>query len=379
MKTLHNRKPILIILGLLALIALAFASGYYTNEITRSPGEQLLDAAYQVVARDSIFNQKGEMELSYAAIRGMLTTIDDPYAELIEPEAAAQFSRTFSGQTGVVGLYAEKIEQQVVVSIVFTGGSAANAGLQHGDVITSIDQQVLDPDTDSSEAGLLLRGEPGSTVHIEVLRQGKVLEFDLERQVQVFVTSQMLPDGIGYISLSAFNATATEQMKSALEDLLAQNPRAIIWDLRNNEGGDMLAAQEMLSFFIDEGLLFTAELTQGRTVQFQAKGNPLASDIPLVVLMDQSTYSAAETCASTIAESGRGMTIGGTSYGKGVIQATIPLPEDVLLQITIARWKSYNGEWYQGSGVAPLMEAADNPATETDELLEAAIQYLSEH
>ena len=93
--------------------------------------------------------------------------------------------------------------------------------------------------------------------------------------------------------------------------------------------------------------------------------------------MDKTTYSAAETCAAAIAETGRGKTIGSNSYGKGVIQATVPLTDDTLLQMTIAKWRSPNGEWYQERGVTPQIEASDDPATETDELLQAGVKSLS--
>jgi carboxyl-terminal processing protease len=166
-------------------------------------------------------------------------------------------------------------------------------------------------------------------------------------------------------------------MKKALEELMSEHPKGLVWDLRNNEGGDMLAAQEIISYFIQDGLLFTAQLTHNRTVQFNAKGKAIAPDIPLVVLMDKTTYSAAETSAAAIAETGRGTTIGSPSYGKGVIQATIPLIDNHMLQMTIARWLSPSGEWYHGHGVAPQVEASDDPATETDELLETAVSILS--
>ncbi len=139
----------------------------------------------------------------------------------------------------------------------------------------------------------------------------------------------------------------------------------------------MQAAQDILSYFIEDGLLFSAELTHGRTVQFFPKGKAIAADIPLVVLMDPTTYSAAETCAAAIAETGRGETVGSNSYGKGVIQATVPLLDDALLQMTIARWLSPDGEWYQERGVSPQIEMIDDPTTETDELLQKAIEILS--
>lgn len=364
-------------LGILILLALAFGAGFWVNGRLRDPDEKLIEAAFRVISNDAIYNQQSDQELSYAAVRGMLATIDDPYAELIEPEAAQNFNTTFTGQTGVVGLYAENKSGQVVISIVFPGGPAEQAGLQVGDVILAIDDVDLDKDSDSSETGLMIRGSPGSTVHLKILRGDQALEFDIIRQVREYVDSRMLPEGVGYVSLNAFNRTASQQMKEALEALLAQNPTGLIWDLRNNEGGDMLAAQEILSYFVDDGLLFTAELTQDRTVEFIAQGEPIAVDIPLVVLMDETTYSAAETCAAAIAETGRGKTVGSNSYGKGLIQATVPLEEDTLLQLTIARWRSPNGEWYQERGVSPQIEVSDDPSTEVDELMQAALEQFS--
>jgi carboxyl-terminal processing protease len=188
----------------------------------------------------------------------------------------------------------------------------------------------------------------------------------------------MLPDKIGYISLLAFNENATQKMKQALENLLDQEPIGLIWDLRNNEGGDMQAAQDILSYFIDDGLLFTAELTRDRKVEFVAKGNALAEDIPLVVLMDGTTYSAAETAAAAVAEMGRGTTVGSDSYGKGLIQATMPLKEDALLQLTIAKWLSSSGEWFHERGVSTQVDITDDPSTKEDEVLEKAVELLLE-
>ena len=376
MKVNIQRKQLFNLLGIIALCVVSFGTGIWINERRGSSDERLIDAAYRLVSNDSLFNQQTGRELSYAAIRGILGTIDDPYSELIEPEAAHNFTNTFTGQTGVVGLYAENKAEQVVISIVFPNGPADNAGLRVGDVILAIDGINLDKDADSSETGLMIRGLPGTTVHLKILRDSQILEYDLIRQPREFVTSRMLPEGIGYITVNAFNRTASQQMKLALEALMAQKPIGLIWDLRNNEGGDMQAAQDILSYFIEDGLLFTAELTRGRTVEFRAKGNAIAAEIPLVVLMDKTSYSAAETCAAAIAETGRGKTIGSNSFGKGLIQATVPLLDDTLLQMTIAKWRSPNGEWYQERGVPPQIEVIDDPATETDELMQNAVEVL---
>ncbi len=376
MKITSSRRKLWQALGIIGLCVLSFAGGLLVNGWVQNPDEKLVDAAFRLIANDLLFSPLSQQELAYAAVRGMISPLNDPYAELIEPQAAANFTNTFAGKTGVTGLYAENQSGQVVITIVFPGGSAEKAGVKMGDELLSIDGVSLDKDTDSSEAGLMLRGEPDTTVHLQVKRQDQVLDFDLVRQIWVYVNSRMLENGIGYISLNAYNRTASQQMKTAIETLMAENPRGLVWDLRNNEGGDMQAAQEILSYFIKDGLLFTAELTQGRTVEFKASGKPIAGEIPLMVLMDKTTYSAAETSSAAVAETGRGTTIGSTSYGKGVIQATVPLPEGAMLQLTIARWLSPHGEWYHQRGVTPMIEAHDDPATDEDELLQKAIEIL---
>jgi carboxyl-terminal processing protease len=165
-------------------------------------------------------------------------------------------------------------------------------------------------------------------------------------------------------------------MKEELDSLLEQEPSALIWDLRENEGGDMQATQEIISYFIEDGLLFTAELTRERTVEFFAKGETLITDLPMVVLIDETSYSAAETAAAAIAETGRGVTVGTNSYGKGLIQATIPMVEDTMLQLTIARWLSSDGKWYHERGVTPQVEISDDPNTEVDEVLQRGVEVL---
>jgi carboxyl-terminal processing protease len=364
------------ILGILILCGVFFGIGWWVNEGSGDPNEKLLIAAFQEISSNSFFNSQSGQQLANAAIRGMLGTINDPYAALIEPQAAQNLQNTFSGKTGVVGLYTTIKDNQVLISIVYPNGSAEKAGLRVGDILLSIDGKTMDQTTNSSETGLLLRGVPGTTVHLTVQREGQVFEFDLVRKEQQFVTSRMLPEGIGYISLNAFNQTASQQMKQALEEILKQKPAGLIWDLRNNEGGDMQAAQDILSYFVKDGLLFSAVQSNNRTLEFKAKGGAIAGDNPLMVLMDKTTYSAAETCAAAIAETGRGKTIGNETYGKGVIQATIPLPKDNMLQMTVAKWLSPKGEWYHGHGVSPQIEVSDDPTTPTDEILQKALELL---
>ncbi len=376
MVTKFLQKHWFTLVGIPLLCALSLTVGWWIREAAGDPNEKLLLAAYREISRESFFEAQPGQQVSYAAIRGMLSTTNDPYAALIEPPAAKNFLNTFSGKTGVVGLYTSVVDTQVVISIVFPNGAAQQAGIQVGDILLAIDSKVLDQTMNSSETGLLMRGIPGTLVHLKTERKGQILEYDLVRKEQEFVSSKILKPNIAYIAIIAFNQTAAQQMKQALQSLLAQQPTGLILDLRNNEGGDMQAAQDILSYFIKSGLLFRAVLTRNRTVDFMAKGDAIAAEIPLVVLIDKTTYSAAETCAVAIAETGRGKTIGQETYGKGVIQATIPLAGDTMLQMTVAKWFSPKGEWYHGYGVPPQIVIADDPSTNADEILQKALEEL---
>lgn len=376
MKIKFDKKTFLNTLWVIALCTAWFSIGWVANIRLGDSGEKIIDSAYELVSKEALYNQQSNRDLSYAAIRGMLSSLNDPYAELIEPQAAKGMLNAFAGNTGVIGMYAENQNGQVVILSVFPGGPAEMSGLEVGDVIVSIDGKPLDKDSDSSETGLLIRGAPGTSVTLEILREGQRHKYHVTRQAQEYVQSSMHSNGIGYISLNAFNDVASQQMKRELESLLDQQPSGLILDLRNNEGGDMQAAQEILSYFIEDGLLFSAQLTQDRVVQFFAKGNALAAQIPLVVLIDHTTYSAAEATAAAIAETGRGTTVGSTSFGKGLIQATLPLGDDALLQMTIAKWLSTDGEWYHKRGVDPQVEVHDDPTTLEDEVMQKAVQIL---
>ncbi len=165
--------------------------------------------------------------------------------------------------------------------------------------------------------------------------------------------------------------------EEALTAIMATNPPAIIWDVRFNGGGSMTVAQDVLSNFIETGALFEVTLKDSRTQLFSANGGAIAPSVPLYVLVNEFTYSAAETVASTIQETGRGTTIGSTTFGKGTIQNTVPLKDDYLFEYTIGYWHTPNGVSYQDVGFEPAVAAPDDPETAVDETLAAALAQIS--
>ena len=282
----------------------------------------------------------------------------------------------FAGESGVIGLFPERRGGHMVATVVFPGEPAYEAGVRQGDIILSIDGVTIDEDTADAEVILLVRGAVGAPAHIRVQRGEEILDFYPVRHERDIVSSRMLPEGIAYIAQYTFTSNAGPKMKAALEELLAQQPKALIWDLRSNGGGSMDTAQEILSYFGKDGLLFMAERNDGELKRFVATGDAIAGDIPLVVLVSGRTYSAAETAAVTIGERGRGTVIGDTTYGKGTIQAFYPLAGNATLQTTVARWLGPSGKWYGERGVSPEIAVSDDEGTAEDEVQQYAVEYL---
>jgi carboxyl-terminal processing protease len=370
-----KRSGTVLVVALLAVVC--FLAGWFARGWQLGPDIGLMAQVHHYLLAETYPQpMPSGRELSYSAVRGMLDKVGDPYSALIVPPMSYRVQDDFAGNTGVIGLYAEKQDGQMVVQVTLPGEPAEQAGILPGDVILSIDDVAVDQDVSEVEATLLMRGPVGEPAHVLVRRGNETLEFAPIRQPRPKVSTQMIQN-IGYVYQHTFTTDTPQLVKDALEELLAQNPQAIIWDLRSNGGGSMDATQTILNYFIQDGTLFTAELSRGRVREFKAdRQNVLDAEIPLVVLIGERTYSAAETAAATISETGRGITIGGTTYGKGTIHATIPLVGDCLLQLTIAKWLSPSGQWYDGRGVEPDISVQDDANTQEDEVLQYAVNYI---
>lgn len=356
-----------------------FVIGWVANGRFQKTDTALFEQVLEGLLDHHIDALPSSRELTYDALRGLVSGIDDPHAAFLEPEMGVRFQQDFNGQTGVTGILLELMNGQWVVTVIIPGGPAEQAGLRVGDVVLSLDDVPLTSELTAPEISLLLRGPADEPAEFVVQRGEERLTMAPIRKARPLVSEgKMLPGEIAYFAQYTFTSNTPQLVKAVLDDLLARNPKAIIWDLRSNGGGSMNAAQEILSYFIDDGLLFLVEVKGGEQRPFRATGNSLVTDIPLIVLVGERTYSSAETAAVAIRENERGILMGSTTFGKGTVQETIPLLDDSMLQYTVAHWLSPSGEWFEGRGVTPQMTVFDDPETETDEVLEAAITYIEE-
>lgn len=338
----------------------------------------LEDQVKQIIQDDFPGEIPSEDELSFAAVQGMLNIVDDPFAVVIPPPSSLKFEADMSGETGIVGLVPNINEAgQMYIETVIPGSTADQEGVQVGDILLSIDGIPVNAATTVTGSALLFRGPVGEPAELVIERDGEILNFSPVRVERVALEWDILENGVGYIAQYTFTTNVPELFDEALAAIMATHPPAIIWDVRFNGGGSMTVAQDVLSNFIEDGPLFEVTLKGGETRLFSTVGDAAATAVPLYVLVNEFTYSAAETVASTIQETGRGTTIGTTTYGKGTIQNSMPLKGDYLFEYTIGYWHTPKGVSYQGVGFAPAISAPDDPATAVDETIEAALAQIT--
>jgi carboxyl-terminal processing protease len=307
----------------------------------------------------------------------MLYSIGDPRAVFYEPEIVARKHEDDRGRHAGTGMVGEMQDGGLEIAYVNPGEPAEQAGLQAGDVVVGVDDWKLKEDMTYTEVSLMIRGPEGSTVHLTVQREDEILEFDVVRKAPIIVITRTIEPDIAYLYLQDFGFSTPREMKRGLESLLADDPQGLIWDLRGNGGGPLTATLEILDyFFADEQVLFYSEEKGGVLVPFHGTNGGIATEIPLVVLIDGHSYSAPELAAATIAERGRGTLVGAPTYGKGTINVHFPLLDGSAIQMTVARWLSPEQQWYGGRGVPPDVFLEDDEATEEDEAIECAVALL---
>jgi carboxyl-terminal processing protease len=312
----------------------------------------------------------------------MLLTLDDPYTSFIDPQISAVLNEDASGSfEGIGAMVTMRTDGYLEVASVMLGQPAEAAGVLPGDIILAVGEQSL-VGLGLYEAISYIRGPAGTEAVLEIARSGEpesliisVIRARIEIQV---VQSRMLDDGIAYVALTEFDANASEKLQQALEDLLAQKPNALIFDLRGNPGGWLDQAIKVSDLFLDKGLVAIERDSGGGEQKFYSFDGDLGEDIPMVVLVNRGSASASEIVAGALQDRARAVLIGQTTLGKGSVQRPNNLEDGSQLRVTIARWFTPNDKSIHGEGLTPDIEQdfpTDTPAGE-DPQLDRAIEYL---
>jgi len=348
---------------------------------------QLFWEVWDLVQRH-YYDELPDMEqVTYSAIRGMLETLDDRYTAFIEPDVAAILEEDATGKFEGIGAFVDLDESgRLRIVDTFEDGPAEAAGLRAEDRVIAVDGESVVGDTLYEAIGKI-RGPAGTEVALTIEREAAVEPFTVtvERarlEIPV-VESEILDDGIGYVSLHEFSATASEALEDELESLLAQNASTIILDLRQNPGGWLDQAIGVADLFLDDGLVAVERFSDGSERAFRARSGDLAEDVSLVVLVNNGSASASEIVAGALQDRERALLVGTSTFGKGSVQRPFTLSDGSELRVTVALWFTPDDQRIQGQGLTPDIEV---PWTEeqqledpdTDPQLERAIEVLLE-
>lgn len=305
-------------------------------------------------------------------IEGMLDTLNDDYARYYDASDFAAFNAQLDGSFSGVGLLLEETPEGPVVVSVLEDTPAEEAGIEEGERIIGVDGEDL-RDASIEEVVSRVKGEAGTEVRLELaggpdgIREVTVTREDIDLPT---LEQRVLDDGVGYIRLLQFTNQAGEDVRNAVEDLIAEDVPGLVLDLRGNPGGLLEEAVDVTGIFIEEGPVVSVQERVGERKTLDATGDAY-EDLPLVVLVDGGSASASEIVAGAVQDRDRGTIVGERTFGKGTVQTIRTLSDGSGVKFTTARYFTPSGDSIEGVGVAP-----DRRVAEDDEQLAAAQQAL---
>ncbi|MCA9887363.1 MAG: hypothetical protein KC546_03285 [Anaerolineae bacterium] len=375
------------------LLALAFAFGFVTNDLlalntsasTLAADEQpytLLSETESILERVYLRELPSESTRAYGAIRGMLDTLQDKNTFFIEPPVAQSEAHVLAGTYGGIGVQIQLSESGDLLLFPFDESPAKAAGIEAGDQLIAVNSGPVTFHMGIDAIDQMLRGEvkEGSGVEITIIdgadeEKTLFIEFAV---INVPSVVWRVIDGTdtGYIQILRFTNRTPEELDNAISDLEESAISNLVLDLRNNSGGLLAESIEVANRFLDGGVV-TYELRQTSEETFEATAGGSAIDWPLVVLVNNRTASASELVAGAIQDSGRGIIIGQTSFGKGTVQQIYVLSDGSSIHVTAAEWLTPARRHIDGVGLVPDIAMIPDENGRDVELGEA-VRYLNE-
>lgn len=321
---------------------------------------------------------------------GIMAGLDDPYSVYYTPDEYAELMEDTSGEYLGIGAVVTQ-SSDMLVSIVrpIPGSPAEEVGLMAEDIIVAVDgTEIIDQEL--TLVVDMIRGKEGTTAHIKVYRPSTMeyLEFEVERRVveNVSVYSEMLENNIGYIQVQQFYENTADEFEVALDNLESQGALGVIVDMRDNPGGLLTTVVEMCDYLMEDGTIVTTKDKNGTVISEYSATDNHSIDIPMVVLTNGNSASAAEIFSGAMQDTGIAKLVGTTTYGKGIVQSVFPLNDGSAVKITVAKYFTPNGNDIHQMGIVPDYEVelpdgrtnAVNLDKEDDTQLQKAEEVIAE-
>jgi carboxyl-terminal processing protease len=387
------RVLVLALVGLLLLVAGIWLGGHpgwmpagLRNALTDDSNGQLVNQELNLITRD-YYRPVNRAQLLNKGLAAMVASLDDPYSRYYSPSEYRSFLNQSNPHLNGIGIDVLPDPRGLRVVDVFPGSPAARAGLSHGDLIVKVGATSLGGRS-ATFASRLIKGRPGTDVVLTVLRAGRTRVVTIRRaslSVPVASETMLTYHGIkiARLQLTAFTDGAGQELQSDVQKALRHGAQALILDLRENGGGLLNEAVNVASIFLPDGtIVSTSGRSQPRQV-YLATGGAIAPKIPMVVLVDHDTASAAEIVAGALQDHHRAEIVGTETYGKGVFQEVHTLPNGGALNLTVGEFFTPNGRnlggggVHRGKGIIPAVKAETPPDSGTDTALQVALRQLA--
>jgi carboxyl-terminal processing protease len=341
--------------------------------------------AWTLVHENYVDQPVNDVELMRGAISGMINALGDQHSSYMNPKDFADANSSLEGEYEGIGAYVDTTTEYLTITSPIPGSPAEKAGLLPGDQVVAIDGEDM-TGINAEVARTKVMGPANTVVHLTVLRESedKLLEFDVMREKITIKSStgKMLDNGVAYIQITTFGDKTTPELLATLKELMPQNPKGIILDLRNNGGGYLTTSVEVTSQFISEGVVLYEQYGDGTRTTYDVLPDGMATDtsIPMVVLINEGSASASEIVAGALQDSGRAKLVGTTSFGKGSVQNWIPLSgENGAVRITIAKWLTPNENTIHEIGLTPdvtVERTEEDYKADLDPQLDKAVEVI---
>ena len=339
------------------------------------PEFDILTEAWRMLSEEYV--DKGELDpekLSRGAVRGMIKSLDDPYSFYIDPEIHQLDMASLTGKYQGIGAVIGISDEQLTIVAPFADSPAERAGIKAGDRIMEINGESTSELT-LIEASLKIRGPEGTSIILLILREGESEPVEIEiirGEITLESVSAEMRGDVAYIRIIQFLSSTGDDLHDALQDVMDEGATSIILDLRNNPGGLLNAAIDVASQFLAGGIVVDVVDGDGMHNPLQVKGKGIATDLPLVVLVNGGSASASEIVAGALQDYGRAELAGSQTFGKGSVQVIHKLEDGSALRLTMARWFTPSGTRIDGEGITPdfLLDM------EGDDLIDWAIDHL---
>ncbi len=307
---------------------------------------------------EKYYGEYDEEKIVDSSLKAMVAALDDKYSAYMTPDEYEQNLLDAKGSISGIGIVVNLTEEnEIKIVDVNEEGPAKEAGIKTDDVITAIDGKNVS-EMEYADAVNLVRGETGTEVTLTIKRGTQQLDFTMTREeiVSQSVTSRMLENDIAYIRITGFKENTSYQYNVELKKCLEDGAKAIIFDLRNNGGGLVSACSDCLDPLLPEGDIAIAEFKDGSS-EVICKSDDLELDLPMAVLVNENSASAAELFAAALRDFDKAVLVGKNTFGKGIMQNTYNLDNGGGIRLTVAKYRTVKSECYHGVGLAPDYEA----------------------